>query len=105
MYKSQVKGDVALIYNLVLCLHYKETENVHRNCGFVLYRHSQQSVTFNTLLDAVEQSMPDCCRNVGNPKSQIAAVVVGTRSSIQSSVNSEKMFAWIAVSFGSDPIS
>lgn len=69
-YERQIKGDVtvALIYNLVLCLHGKETENVHRNCGFVLYRYIQQSITFSTLLDAVEQNMADYCRNVGNPK-------------------------------------
>jgi len=70
--KRQINGDivvtVALIYNLVLCLHGEETENVHRYCGFALYRYVEQSTTFNTLLDAVEQNMSDYCRNVGTPK-------------------------------------
>lgn len=71
-YKRQIKGDVivtvALIHNSVLWLRGKETENVHRKCGFILYRYIPQSITFNTLLDAVKQNMADYYRNVGNPK-------------------------------------
>lgn len=72
MYKKQLKRDaivtIDLIYHSVLCLYGKEIENDRRNCGFILYKYVQQSITFNTFLDAVEQNMADNCRNVGNPE-------------------------------------
>lgn len=38
-------------------------ENVSRNCGFVLYKSTHQSITSSTLIDSVEQNTADYCRN------------------------------------------
>ena len=63
----ELKWDViewlALIYNLVFCLHGKVKENVSRNCGSVLYKSIHQSITSSTLIDSVEQNTADYCRN------------------------------------------
>lgn len=72
MHKKHIKTDatvgVGLIYHLVLCLHGKEVENDRGSCGFILYKYIQQSITFNTLLDEVEQNMAGNYRNIGNPE-------------------------------------
>lgn len=72
MYKKWLKSDaivtIDLIYHSVLCLYGKEIENDRRNCGFILYKYVQQSITFNTFLDTFEQNIADNCRNAGNPE-------------------------------------